>query len=334
MAVQLPSTTNSNRQTDVARTIDDNSDHCYVTIVPDSEHESLPDVDAQWVEELYKKHGALLFREFDLDVATFRDFTRKFCTHSAFNDSPGRDIVDQEHNIQTVNLGDEAFPLHAELSRTPWKPDVCFFACVTPAETDGETYLCDGVEIVRRMPAELRASLERRKLKYRQACRLQWAQFWLRAAQPSPENLRNPPADCPYTFPIIDQKPYQSFERPALHKPMFSDEPAFANFLLFSRKLLKIRNFPTFDDESEISDELIDAIDEIGERLRQPIPWQENDVVMLDNTRFMHARDKLPSPSLRYILTYFGYLRFAIPSLDEGPEPRWRRPGGLDDLFG
>lgn len=304
-----------------------------MTIVPDSEHESLLDLDEQWVAELYKKHGALLFRDFDLEVETFRDFTRKFCTHSAFNDSPGRETVDAEHNIQTVNLGDEAFPLHAELARTPWKPDVCFFACVTPAETEGETYVCDGVEIVKQMSAGLRASLENRKLKYRQASRLQWAQFWLRATQPTVEILRRPPPDCPYSFEFIDQKHYQSFTRPALHKPMFSDEPAFANFLLFSRKLLKIRNFPVFDDNSEIPDELIDAIDEIGERLRQPIPWQENDVVMLDNTRFMHSRDKLPSPSLRYILTYFGYLRFAIPSLDEGPDPRWRKPGGLDGLF-
>jgi alpha-ketoglutarate-dependent taurine dioxygenase len=317
----------------VAQIVKTIGDQSYITITPDSAHESLLDIDPDWVRNLYKQYGALLFRGFDFEVEIFRDFTQTYCSHAAFNDSPGRDTVDHESNIQTVNLGDEAFPLHAELSRTPWRPDVCWFACVTPAEHDGQTYICDGVKIVKEMSPESRAALEQRGFRYTQPSRLPWAQFWLRSEKPSAELLRNPPADCPYTYEIIDQKPYQSFVRPAIHKPMFCEDFAFANFLLFARNLLDTRQFPVFEDGCEIPDKLVAELTEIGDRLREPIPWQENDVVMLDNTRFMHSRDKLPSPSLRYILTYFGYLNFAIPAPEEGPEPRWRKPHGLDGLF-
>jgi alpha-ketoglutarate-dependent taurine dioxygenase len=317
----------------VAKITDTGSDRYYVTITPDNEQEGLNDIDPRWVEELYKAHGALLFRGFDLDVRIFADLTRTYCTHAAFNESPGREIIDDENNIQTVNLGDEAFPLHAELSRTPWKPDVCWFACITPAERDGETYLCDGVDMVRHMSPGLRAALQDRQLLHTQLAQLHSARFWLRSDSPTIEHLHNPPDDCPYSFEIIEQKPHQSFLRPALHKPMFADELVFSNFLLFARKYLRNKRFPLFEDGSEIGDELVAELDQIGQRLQQPIPWQQNDVVMLDNTRFMHARDKLPSPSLRYILTYFGYLKFAIPAVEEGATPRWREPHGLDGLF-
>jgi alpha-ketoglutarate-dependent taurine dioxygenase len=317
----------------VAKITDTGGDRYYVTITPDNEQEGLLDIDPQWVEELYKAHGALLFRGFDLNVPIFAGLTRTYCTHAAFNDSPGRETVDDESNIQTVNLGDEPFPLHAELSRTPWKPDVCWFACVTPAERDGETYICDGIDFVRQMSPGLRTALQDRQLRYTQPSLLNWAKFWLRDERPTVESLRNPPDDCPYTFDVVDQKPYQTFLRPALHKAMFADEPAFSNFLLFARKYLRNRQFPLFEDGSEIADDLVEELDQIGQRLQQPLPWQKNDVVMLDNTRFMHARDKLPSPSLRYILTYFGYLRFAEPAPEEGANPRWRAPHGLDGLF-
>lgn len=316
----------------MAKITDADSDRYYVTIRPDSEQESLLDIDPIWIENLYKSHGALLFRGFPLDVATFARLTSLYCTHAAFNESPGRETVDNSNNIQTVNLGDEAFPLHAELSRTPWRPDVCWFACMTPAERDGETYVCDGIDFVHQMSSQLRAALQHRQLKYTQPAQLHAAKFWLRCDRPGMQQLQNPPADCPYVFEMQGQVPQQTFMRPALQKAMFADDLAFSNFLIFARKYLRNRSFPSFEDGSEVPDDVIAELDEIGTRLQQPIAWQQYDVVMLDNTRFMHARGKLPSPSLRYILTYFGYLRFAVPASEEGANPRWRQPHGLDGL--
>src|ERR1041385_458350 len=72
----------------------------------------------------YKRYGAVLLRGFEVDLTQFRDLTRSLCTGSVFNESGGRLVIDREQNIQTVNLGFEPFPLHPELSREPWKPDI------------------------------------------------------------------------------------------------------------------------------------------------------------------------------------------------------------------
>src|SRR5690242_2120745 len=102
--------------------------------------------------DAYKRYGAMLLRGFDLDFERFRALTDRYCATSVFNDSPGREVLDDALNIQTVNIGKEAFPLHPELSREPWKPDVAFFYCMSPPTTGGETTVCDGIEIVKNLP--------------------------------------------------------------------------------------------------------------------------------------------------------------------------------------
>jgi alpha-ketoglutarate-dependent taurine dioxygenase len=109
------------------------------------------DVSADTVEQLFKAHGAILLRGFSADVATFRTFAERFCVTSVFNESPGREEIDSESQIQTVNLGSDVFPLHPELSREPWRPDACLFFCLVPPENGGETTVCDGITIVERM---------------------------------------------------------------------------------------------------------------------------------------------------------------------------------------
>jgi len=48
---------------------------------------------------------------------------------------------------------------------------------------------------------------------------------------------------------------------------------------------------------------------------------------VLDNSRFIHGRNAITNVAERRIATYFGYLKFAIPDPEEGPDPLWRKPG-------
>ena len=63
-----------------------------------------------------------------------------------------------------------------------------------------------------------------------------------------------------------------------------------------------------------------------------PIEWRKGDVLMLDNTRFMHGRTAIRDPGKRRIATYFGYLRFARPDPEEPPNAVWRREDFLPPL--
>ena len=45
---------------------------------------------------------------------------------------------------------------------------------------------------------------------------------------------------------------------------------------------------------------------------------------MLDNTRFMHGRTAVVPGDPRLIASFFGYLKFALPDLEEPADPIWR----------
>jgi alpha-ketoglutarate-dependent taurine dioxygenase len=295
----------------------------YATVRTEREASPL-DLDPDAVISLYKAHGALLLRGFATDLDRFRRFAEQYCASSALNDSRGRELLDQVHNIQSVNRGVAPFPLHPELSREPWKPDVCFFGCLSAPSEDGATTLCDGVEIVAQLPADVRRAFENRRLLYVQAATAEELSFWLGTPDPSDAQLAEPPPKSPYFFWRAQGTVIRAFTRPAFHRPMFTDAPAFGNFLLFARYCLGIQGVPLFEDRSQIPDSLLAAVKSVSDRLTAPVNWQRGDVLMIDNTRFMHGRTAVRDASERLIASYFGYLRFALPNPEEPASPLWR----------
>ena len=304
----------------------------YVTISPDNVKETFTDVDRVVIEELFMKHGAMLFRGFDLNVDIFIGLTEAFCSHAVINLSAGRELVDRKNSIQTVDFGSSAFPLHPELSRVPWKPDVCWFGCLTAPEFGGETTICDGVSVVENMPANLFEAFKSKRLRYVTAISENELLFWLNTNFPTQHQFQNPPADCPFALAVRDGVIYSSFTTPVLHKPMFSTKLAFGNFLLFARYMLNDETFPVFEDFSVVPDDLVELVKKISDNLAADIGWHANDVLMLDNTRFLHGRNEIVDVNQRYILTYFGYFKFAQPGEEEGDNARWRKVDGLRAL--
>ena len=271
----------------------------------------------------YKRYGAVLLRGFEVDLSEFRDLTKNLCVGSVFNESPGRLVIDREQNIQTVNLGYEAFPLHPEISREPWKPDICFFWCIKSPSKGGETTVCDGVEIVRRLPPAVKNAFSRRQLRYQQQATAAEIAFWLGSHEPDAATIANPPLHCPYSFERIDGEIHRYFLMPALHKAMFSDEPAFGNFLFFGRYFNRQRFFPTFENGEFVPDALLDEVRAISDQSESPVVWQPGDIVILDNTRFMHGRRAILDLDERHIATFFGYVHFAVVEDRERHFP-WR----------
>lgn len=299
--------------------------HPYVLLEPDGEDGVLA-LDPAAIAALYRKHGAILLRGFGANVASFGSFARQFCATSVVNESPGREPLDPAGGVWTVNGGSEAFALHPELSRQPWKPDAAFFACLSEGGSDGATTICDGIELVRALPDEVRRLLAARRLLYAAPASPGVLAYWLGHAEPSDAVLTAPPSGCPYKF-VRDYggRVVRFFTRPALHKPMFSDDPAFGNFLLFARYNNGRRDFPLLDDLTPVPDTWVEAAKAAGDATMVPIHWQRGDLLMLDNTRFMHGRTAINTPEQRRIATWFGYLRFAVPNPEEPVDPIWRR---------
>jgi Taurine catabolism dioxygenase TauD, TfdA family len=285
----------------------------------------LSEIDPDQIISLYKANGAILLRGFSGDLSAFKGFAAQFCVSSVFNESSGRQLLDSTNNIQSVNGGVAAFPLHPELSREPWKPDVCFFYCLTPPSLGGETTLCDGIEIVRALPDDIRAGFASRRLLYVQGAWPEALKFWLNSESPSDAELANPPAHCPYQFVRISKDVIaRTFSRPALHQPVFSDAPAFGNFLLFARYMRGNTGFPVFENGDLVPQDWVATVKSVSDRLTAAISWQAGDLLMIDNTRFMHGRNAILDPGERLIASYFGYLNFAPPDPEEPDQPLWR----------
>ena len=297
----------------------------FVLVEPAPGERSVLDTDHDAVAAAYKVHGALLLRGFGADVDQFRAFARRFCSTSVMNESPGRRPIDPAANIHTVDGGTGAFSLHPELSREPWKPDAAFFACFSAPSRGGATTICDGVELVRAMPEAVRRGLAGRRLLYIKPTWPELLRFWLGTPDPSDAQLAAPPAWCPYGFRRIENQVLRFFSRPALHRPMFTDAPAFGNFLLFARFNNGRADHPVLDDGHPVPEPWLQAIKAAGDRIMVPVEWQPGDVLMLDNTRFMHGRTPILDAAERLIATYFGYLSFAVPDPEEPADPIWRR---------
>lgn len=295
----------------------------YVLLVADAD-ETLTSLNRETLRELYKTHGALLLRGFAGGLDEFRQLAVDLCPIAIHNDSRNRAALAPD--IQSASLGTAAFPLHPELSREPWKPDTCFFYCVSPPPRGGETTICDGVSIVRNLPADLKGTMAGRRLKYILRARPEELQFWLGASDPDDAALAAPPLSCPFSFERVGRHIARIFTRPLLHRPMFADELAFGNFLLFAR-FLRGHAFPLLDDGTTVPDEWLNVVKQVSDALTARIEWQSGDLLVIDNTRFMHGRTALTAGDGRLLATYFGYVGFALPNPEEPPDPIWRRPG-------
>ena len=296
----------------------------WVTSVATSETSPLA-VPPGEIMALLKAHGALLLRGFGADVAQLHGFAAQFCSGSVFNESPDRQLLDADHNIQSVNGGYDAFPLHPELSREPWKPDVALFACLVPPRELGATTVCDGVALVDALPAPVREALAGRRLLYRQAAPPEVLEYWLGIPDPDDAQLAAPPPHCPYRFERVGDLVVRSFSRPALHRPLFTERQAFGNFLLFARYHNQVRGFPSFEDGSTVPDALLETVRLTAEPLTAAVQWAAGDLLMLDNSRFLHGRTAIVPGDGRLIASYFGYLKDAPRNPEEPEDPPWRR---------
>lgn len=282
-------------------------------------------LDAEEILELYRETGVILFRGFRLTAENFRAFGDQFCTGFVRNRAAGRKDISKDSRIQTVNLGGTMFPFHPEISREPWKPDVIFFGCMGAPTKGGDTQLVDGVRIVRAMKPATREKLLQQKLLYQHPTTRESCARWLGIDNPDAETLAQMQDSKPFRFHINPKGNYiRAFNAPTLHRPMFIDEPAFGNHILFSRFRHNIRNFPLLADGSEIPEEQCQEINELAYSLCYTHEWQKNDLLMIDNTRFMHGRPEFIDDGARVILSQFGYLKCAkIADEDRAWQP-WR----------
>jgi Taurine catabolism dioxygenase TauD, TfdA family len=77
---------------------------------------------------------------------------------------------------------------------------------------------------------------------------------------------------------------------PALHYPRFRHALPFANNIIYYFRPGRPLLYPTFSDGGRIPESAIITIRDTARRYTFQIEWRDNDLLMFDNTRFMHGR--------------------------------------------
>jgi alpha-ketoglutarate-dependent taurine dioxygenase len=271
--------------------------------------DELLSVDRDLVVSQFVTHGVVLFRSFSIGLERFRGIVRCFSGGQIRYPGVSRRSVSDDGTVQTVPVSMNPIPLHSELSHTPFRPDICWFYCVHAPVHGSQTTLCDGSLLASVLPTATRDLLQHSMLRYRRTtsisflCRLLGtkdvaAVRKLLAAVPQGQYYRVQGTDVS-----------QDFLAPALHVPNYLNRRVFANNILHNYRPGKTLIYPTFADGSTIPEHIIVGIRDAAKTCTIELQWRDGDLLMFDNTRFMHGRRRIIDPD-RLIWTQFSDAGF------------------------
>jgi alpha-ketoglutarate-dependent taurine dioxygenase len=278
--------------------------------------------DAALVRETLKQHGALLVRA----GATLEDFERLSdqlitpMVHHSTSTSVERDVVNAKGTTSTVNKGMDYIPLHREGSYAPGCPDLLMLYCVRPSDAGGETTLCDGVELLPALPARIQRFVEDAILKWK------WSagpERWMASLGVSSKeeatatlekiNLRLAPYEKLEAFFDFDTLE-GIFQTLCVIPTKWGGKRSFCNSLLiyhyrqatpFYPKTMYV---PSLGDGSPFPTDVLEEIAAYAEQRTSKVYWEENQILIFDNSRYMHGRTGF-TDSRRRILVRMGHVK-------------------------
>nr|WP_256386546.1 TauD/TfdA family dioxygenase [Hydrocoleum sp. CS-953] len=252
---------------------------------------SLLEIDKEEIIKLFKNYGFLLFRGFESNVDTFAEFSNSLSTD--FMDYTGgvfnRRKINNDSTILTVTDFNDEIKLHGEMYYTNNPPQMLWFFCANPPLKDGETTVCDGEQFFHELSSSMKDLLSRKKLKF---CAHQKNEDWQRVFKTNDLNVVKEICNNQGKEVQINEDGSINlvFISSAIHNSTMAENPVFINSLLAGKHLNPKGKNIRFDDDSEITDEIMSELNEIAEKITIEISWQKGDILMIDNTRIMHGR--------------------------------------------
>jgi alpha-ketoglutarate-dependent taurine dioxygenase len=254
-------------------------------IIQNRGSEDILDINSDDIIQLFKGAGVLVFRGFCMDLEKFRVSTERFGRNFMVTGNSTREPVSDGGKTQKVDPGKDFIPPHAEMGYNPLRPEIIWFYYARPAQKNGETFVCDGIQVFSEMKPAIRELLLNKRIKftYRSIPKDFWKRFGYETRDGISELLSGLPTT---TFRINDDDSlYIEYIVPAIQKPKYSDDFAFCHSIHYQADLL------TFEDGSEITQEIRQEILHGTLNVAVTPKWQAGDLIMIDNSRVMHGRN-------------------------------------------
>lgn len=257
------------------------------------------------------KHGGILFRGFEVGgVAGFEQFIQAIggeLLEYSFRSTP-RSQVSGNIYTSTEYPAEQFIPLHNEMAySTNWPLKIAFF-CVKKAEQGGETPIADSRKVFEKINPKIKERFAEKKVMYVRnygaGVDLPWQNVFNTDSKTEVENY------CEKTGIQLEWgndnrlKTRQICQAVAQHpqtKEMVwfnqahlfhisSLDPAVRRELLTSFKEEDLPRNAYYGDGSPIEDSILDEIRSCYQQETIIFPWQEGDVLLLDNMLAAHGR--------------------------------------------
>ncbi|MBE9170903.1 TauD/TfdA family dioxygenase [Pleurocapsales cyanobacterium LEGE 06147] len=256
-------------------------------------------------------HGGILFRNFSINSVTkIEDFIKTISGNLleySYCSTP-RSQISGNLYTSTEYPADQFIPLHNEMSYSSSWPMKIWFFCVKAAEERGETPIADSRKVFQRIDPKIREQFINKKImyvrNYGEGFDLQWENVF------QTNNKSKVEAYCckaGIEFEWKDKnhlRTRQVCQAVATH-PQTGETVWFNQAHLFHISSLKpeVREFLTsnfkeselprnayYGDSSPLETSVLNEIREIYQQEAITFPWQEGDILMLDNMLTAHGR--------------------------------------------
>ena len=239
--------------------------------------------------EEFELNGIVKFKAIHTNIKEITSFIDSF-TMSYSNDALRRNTRFNNTKIKDVDSGFQAIKLHSETSFSPAQPEIIWFYCVRPPEDgSGKTTICDGLELWENFSASTKTFFLENPVKYKLKI-----PFHLNTKHKGKKKwyLGEPGvSNCflNYDKGIIEFE----YTKYAVQKSRYPGKLCFANHLLVSlnseSQLLK----RTIAGNNRLPNEVNKEVLLKSKEITKKINWSPNELLMIDNLRFMHGREKI-----------------------------------------
>ncbi|UZS66438.1 TauD/TfdA family dioxygenase [Pseudomonas syringae] len=293
-----------------------------VVIEARAHSDRLADLDTDAVKQAMKESGVVLFRGFDVSIADFEQFTLKFAARMVPNRETyatrlnakfrDREDVSGDSLTATVNLHKGPIGWHSEDCHLPTSPNILFLYCERPPLRGGATLLTDGIEIFASSEEQIRDYLTRHEFCHTWTFPIEMGALLLGVPPDQVETTANGLKDTlaegqKLEIDIKEGMITVTFTEPMARTPRWSTQKAFCTRVLLYRVLLETRLRegaalsvikPEPGDEIEDIFRVLDALAYLHAYHHH---WKAQDLLMFDNTRFMHARAPIQDDNRRIL---------------------------------
>jgi alpha-ketoglutarate-dependent taurine dioxygenase len=268
------------------------------TILADS-NQDLFSLNRQEVIDSFLNHKVLLFRGFETSNDLFCRFSEQYGCNF-YNYQAGaydREKVDQKETLLSVTGGKQKFrvPFHGEMYYKKIRPQMLWFYCETPPLNNGETTICDAAELFQNLSPRVQKRFVENEIQYiRNYTREQWEAIY------QTKNLDHVKYVCKENDLVLTIQSDESIETIYTTRAVVEDTKTGTN--LFINNILPVSaqqlarkkgSNVCFADGSKISIWTLFHLWRKSSSLEIKIPWQQGDIIMIDNTRVMHGRKKI-----------------------------------------